>query len=45
MISFPKVVGVVSSGLLLCLGLSAASQADNAASTADGLKADQSDRR
>lgn len=45
MISLPKVVGGVSCGFLLCLGLSTAVQADNAASTADRLKADQSDRR
>ena len=45
MISLPKVVGVMSCGFLLCLGLSTAAQADNAASTADRLKADQSDRR
>ncbi len=45
MISLPKVVGVVSCEFLLCLGLSTAGQADNAASTVDRLKADQSDRR
>ena len=45
MISLPKVVGVVSCGFLLYLGLSTAGQADNAASFADKLKADQSDRR
>lgn len=45
MISLPKVVGVVSCGFLLYLGLSTAGQADNAASTVDRLKADQSDRR
>ena len=45
MMSLPKVVGVVSCGFVLCLGLSTAAQADNAASTADRLKADQSDRR
>ena len=42
---FPKVVGVLSCGFLLCLGLSNAAQADNAASAANKLKADQSDRR
>jgi len=45
MVSLPKVVGVVSCGFLLCLGLSQPAQADNAASAADKLKADQSDRR
>jgi hypothetical protein len=35
----------MSCGLLLCLGLSTAAQADDAASVADKLKADQSDRR
>jgi len=45
MVVLPKIVGVVVCGFLLCLGLSTAAQADNAASTADRLKADQSDRR
>jgi hypothetical protein len=45
MITIPKVVGVMSCGLLLCLGLYTAAQAGNAASAADNLKADQSDRR
>ena len=45
MVSIPKAVGVLSCGFLLCLGLSNAAQADNAASSADKLKADQSDRR
>jgi hypothetical protein len=45
MISLPKFVGVVACGFLLCLGLSTAGQADNAGSTAERLKADQSDRR
>ena len=45
MVSIPKTIGVVSCGFLLCLGLSNASQADHAASSADKLKADQSDRR
>jgi translation initiation factor IF-1 len=45
MIYIPKVVSVLSSGFLLCLGLSTAAQADYAASTADKLKAGQSDRR
>src|SRR6267143_6125005 len=45
MVSIPKAVGVLSCGFLLCLGLSNAAQADNAASAANKLKADQSDRR
>ena len=45
MASIPKTIGVLSCGFLLCLGLSNAAQADNAASSVDKLKADQSDRR
>jgi hypothetical protein len=45
MVSIPKAVGVLSCGFLLCLGLSNAAQADYAASAADKLKADQTDRR
>jgi hypothetical protein len=45
MITLPKFVSVVGCGFLLCLGLSTAAQADNAASTVDRLKAEQSDRR
>jgi len=45
MVSIPKTIGVLSCGVLLCLGLSNAAQADNAASSVDKLKADQSDRR
>lgn len=45
MISIPKVVGGMACAFLLCLGLSTAAQADNAATAADKLKADQSDRR
>ena len=45
MISIPKVISVMSCGVLLCLGLSNAAQADNAASVQDEMKADQSDRR
>ena len=45
MVSIPKVVGVLSCGVLLCFGLSAAVQADDTASPADKLKAAQSDRR
>ena len=39
MVSIPKVVGLMSCGFLLCLGLSNAAQADNAASAEDGMKA------
>jgi hypothetical protein len=42
MVSIPKVVGVLSCGFVLCLGLSHVAQAGNAASAADELKADQS---
>jgi hypothetical protein len=45
MFSIPKVVGVLSCGFLLCLGLSHAAQAENAASAADEMKADQPDHR
>ena len=45
MVSIPKVVGVLSCGFLLCLGLSHAAQADNQASAQDEMKADQSDHR
>jgi hypothetical protein len=45
MVSIPKVVGVLSCGFLLCIGLSNVAQADNAASAQDEMKADQSDRR
>jgi len=45
MTSLQKFASVVACGALLCLGLSTVAQADKAASTADRLKADQSDRR
>jgi len=45
MVSISKIVGVLSCGFLLCLGLSHAAQAGNAAPTTDEMKADQSDRR
>ena len=45
MVPIPKIVGVMSCGFLLCLGLSHAAQAGNATPTTDELKADQSDRR
>ena len=41
----PKVVGVLSCGFLLSLGLSHPVQAGNAVPTTDEMKADQSDRR
>jgi hypothetical protein len=45
MVALSKVVGGIGCVCLLCLGLSTAAQADNAAAAADKLKADQSDRR
>jgi hypothetical protein len=45
MVSIPKIVCVLSCGLLLCLGLSNAAQAHSEALAADNLKTDQSDRR
>src|ERR1043165_6935150 len=45
MASLSKVVGGMAYAFLLCLGLSTAAQADNAATAADKLQADQSDRR
>ncbi len=45
MVSIPKVVGVLSCGFFLCLGLSHAAQAGDSAPTTDEMKADQSDRR
>ena len=45
MVSISKLVGVLSCGFLLCLGLSHATEGDYAASAADEKKADQSDRR
>ena len=45
MASIPKIIGVLSCGFLLCLGLSNAAQGGNAASAADDMKADRSDRR
>jgi hypothetical protein len=44
-IDLPKFVGALACGFLLYLGLSTPGQAVNAASSADRLKADQSDRR
>jgi len=45
MASLSKVVGGMACAFLLCLGLSTAAQADNVATAADKLQADQSDRR
>ena len=45
MVSIPKVVGVLSCGFLLCLGLSHAAQAEDAASPADDMKAGQVDQQ
>ncbi|MEO7859515.1 MAG: hypothetical protein ABIU05_03575 [Nitrospirales bacterium] len=45
MVSIPKTVILMSCGFLLCLGLSQAAQADNAAAVNDEMKVDQSDRR
>ena len=44
MVSIPKVISVMSCGVLLCLGLSNAAQAENAA-VQEEMKADQTDRR
>lgn len=46
MVSIPKIVGVLSCGLLLCLGLSKAAQAEHSPSASDVMKTDsQSDRQ
>ena len=45
MVSITKVVGALSCGFLLCVGLSQVAQAGNAVPTTDEMKADQSDRR
>jgi hypothetical protein len=46
MVSIPKIVGVLSCGLLLCLGLSNAAQAEHAPGASDVMKTDsQSDRQ
>ena len=46
MVSIPKIVGVLSCGLLLCLGLSNAAQAEHAPAPSDLMKTDsQSDRQ
>ena len=45
MVLIPKVVGVMSCGFLLCLGLSPAAQAGTAASAAGEMKADQTEMK
>jgi Cu/Ag efflux protein CusF len=46
MVSIPKVVGVLSCGFLLCLGLSSAARAEHAPAPSDLMKTDaQSDRQ
>ncbi len=45
LVSVSKIVGGMACACVLCLGLSTAAQADNAATAADTLNADQSDRR
>ena len=46
MVSIPKIVGVLSCGLLLCLGLSNAAWAEHAPAPSDLMKTDaQSDRQ
>ncbi len=46
MVPIPKIVGVLSCGLLLCLGLSKAAQAEHSPSASDVMKTDsQSDRQ
>ena len=46
MVSIPKVVGALSCGVLLCLGLSTTAQAEHAPAPSDLMKTDaQSDRQ
>jgi hypothetical protein len=45
MVSIPKVVGVLSCGFLLCLGLSNGVQAEHAPSPSDVMKTDRVDDR
>ena len=46
MVSIPKLIGTLSCGLLLCLGLSHAAQAEHSPSASDVMKTDsQSDRQ
>src|SRR4029077_6589578 len=44
MATIPKVVGLLSCGVLLCLGLSSTAQARTAASVTDHMNVGQSDR-
>ena len=45
MVSIPKVVGLMSCGVLLCLGLSNAAQAEHVPSPSDVMKTDRVDDR
>ncbi len=45
MVSIPKVVGLMSCGFLLCLGLSSTAQAGNAASAAADIQPGPSDNK
>jgi hypothetical protein len=46
MVSIPKIVGVLSCGFLLCLGLSSVAQAEHAPAPSDLMKTDsESDRQ
>ena len=46
MVSIPKVVGILSCGFLLCLGLSNAAKGEHSPSVSDVMKTDsQSDRQ
>src|SRR5688572_13650050 len=45
MVSIPKVVGVLSCGFLLCLGLSKAAQAEHSPSASDVMKTDSQSER
>ena len=45
MVSIPKVIGLMSCGFLLCLGLSNAAQAEHVPSPSDVMKTDRVDDR
>ncbi len=45
MVSIPKVVGLMSCGFVLCMGLSTAAQAEHAPSPSDVMKTDRIDDR
>jgi hypothetical protein len=45
MVSTPKIIGLMSCGFLLCLGLSNAAQADNEVPAVEGKQADTSHAR